>query len=293
MIVENNITARAEAEVDLAKRLEAGRTADEMLMSENLAADEKTKLEQISQMGQIALNRLVESNIGLVHSFSNQYRQTAGLAYEDLVQEATIGLIQAVERFDYTKGYKFSSFAEKHIKRGLIEGWRATTETIKLPREVRQKLSQIRRARGELMMELGSDASFQQIAERTGLTADEVVNLLAAGNINSLDAPVGGEEDSIPLAEKVADESSHSAERVVNSLLTRAGLRQTIAEVLDKREAAIIHRRFGLDDQVPDTHEVIAADLGISINLVSRLEHRAIYKLSSVDYLKDFFADVA
>jgi RNA polymerase sigma factor (sigma-70 family) len=217
---------------------------------------------------------MIESNLGLVHSAAQAYRGR-GVPYDDLIQEGTLGLMQAVERFDPDRGVKFSTYAAWWIRRALIDAV-GQARAIRLPTSARRGLAAVKAAERELR-----DSAPEAIADRTGLGAGRVRSLRDAAHVSaSLDEPVG--EDSTPLIELVADPDAvdpwhrldeHEMRRRVWSLL----------KVLPRRHREVLVRRYGLVGGEEQTHAQVAAALGIGNERSRQLEHEALRRLRELE----------
>jgi RNA polymerase sigma factor (sigma-70 family) len=222
---------------------------------------------------------MIESNLGLVHALAQAYRGR-GVADDDLVQEGTVGLIQAVDRFDPDRGVKFSTYAAWWIRRALIDAL-GQARSIRMPAKAARSLSAVRRAETELRGPTSGSASDQAVAERTGLSAEPVRSLRAAARVTaSLDEPVG--EDGAPRAELVADPDPVDPWRHLEDLETSRRAR-ALLKVLPRRQREVLVRRYGLADGKVQTHAQIAAALGIGDERSRQLENEALLRLRELD----------
>jgi RNA polymerase sigma factor (sigma-70 family) len=222
---------------------------------------------------------MIESNLGLVHALAKPYRGR-GVADDDLVQEGTVGLIQAVDRFNPDRGVKFSTYAAWWIRRALIDAL-GQARVIRMPAKAQRSLSAVRRAETDLRGPTSGSASEETVAERTGLSAERVRSLRTAARVTaSLDEPVG--EDGAPRAELVADPDPVDPWRHLDDLETRRGT-WSLLEVLPSRQREVLVRRFGLAGGEAQTHAQIAAALGIGDERSRQLENEALRRLRELD----------
>jgi RNA polymerase primary sigma factor len=243
-------------EIDLAKRIERGDLS--------------------------AKDLLVNSNLRLVVSVARHY-VGQGLTLDDLVQEGMLGLIRAVEKFDYRKGYRFSTYATIWIRQALQRGLDNTGRTVRLPAHVAQRARKVERAERELAVKLGEEPSVEQIAEETGLTPEEVDLLRShARTLASLDAGVGEDGDT-PLGALIAIDGESTEEQVERTLEQR-----TVREALDTLSADernVIHLRFGTGDEGEHSIEQTARRLGVPVREARAAEQRALAKLADLGEL--------
>jgi RNA polymerase sigma factor (sigma-70 family) len=222
---------------------------------------------------------MIESNVGLVHALAKAYRGR-GVADDDLVQEGTIGLIQAVDRFDPNRGVKFSTYAAWWIRRALIDAL-GQARAIRMPAKAERSLSAVRRAETELRGPSSGSASDEAVAERTGLSPERVRSLRTAARVTaSLDEPVS--EDGSPRAELVADPDPVDPWRHLDDLETRRRA-WSLLKVLPRRQREVLARRYGLAAGEAQTHAQIAAALGIGDERSRQLENEALRRLRELD----------
>jgi RNA polymerase primary sigma factor len=221
-----------------------------------------------------AKEAMIESNLGLVHSAAQAFRGR-GVPYDDLVQEATLGLMQAVERFDPARGVKFSTYATSWIRGALIEAL-GHAHAIRLPDKARRGLAAVKRAEREL-----PDPAPEAIAQRTGLGAGRVRSLRDAAHVAaSLDEPVGA--DGTPFVELVADPHPADPWRRLDERETRRRV-WSLLKVLPRRHREVLVRRYGLAGGQEQTHAQIAAALGIGHERSRQLEHEALRRLRELE----------
>jgi RNA polymerase nonessential primary-like sigma factor len=268
----------AAEEVELAKRIEAGVFAQHMLeTAPQLAAQRKLELKSLIADGHVAKNHLLEANLRLVVSLAKRYTGR-GMPLLDLIQEGNLGLIRAVEKFDYTKGFKFSTYATWWIRQAITRGMADQGRTIRLPVHLVEQVNKLARIKRDLHQQLGREATTDELAKESGLSANKVADLLDhARDPVSLDMPVGAEEDA-PLGDFIEDSEATDAEGAVISGLLQDDLRRVLA-TLDDREQHVIRLRYGIDDGQPRTLDQIGKRFGLSRERVRQIEREVMSKL--------------
>jgi len=268
----------AEQEVELAKRIEAGVFAQHMLETgTKLSPKRRSELAALVRDGIRAKNHLLEANLRLVVSLAKRYTGR-GMPLLDLIQEGNLGLIRAVEKFDYAKGYKFSTYATWWIRQAITRGMADQSRTIRLPVHLVEQVNKLARIKRDLHQQLGREATHEELGKEVGLTAEKVADLLDhARDPVSLDMPVGAEEDA-PLGDFIEDSEAADAESAVISGLLQDDLRRVLA-TLDEREQAVIRLRYGLEDGQPRTLDQIGKRFGLSRERVRQIEREVMGKL--------------
>ncbi|SDN63610.1 sigma-70 family RNA polymerase sigma factor [Allokutzneria albata] len=265
-------------EVELAKRIEAGVFAQHMLdTAKSLAPQRKADLKALVRDGHRAKNHLLEANLRLVVSLAKRYTGR-GMPLLDLIQEGNLGLIRAVEKFDYTKGFKFSTYATWWIRQAITRGMADQGRTIRLPVHLVEQVNKLARIKRDLHQQLGREATHEELAAESGLPEGKIADLLDhARDPVSLDMPVGTEEDA-PLGDFIEDSEATDAESAVISTLLQDDLRRVLS-TLDDREQHVIRLRYGLDDGQPKTLDQIGRLFGLSRERVRQIEREVMSKL--------------
>jgi RNA polymerase nonessential primary-like sigma factor len=269
----------AAQEVDLAKRVEAGVFAKHVLDTAETPPEKQyaADLRAIVRDGDRARNHLLEANLRLVVSLAKRYTGR-GMPLLDLIQEGNLGLIRAVEKFDYAKGFKFSTYATWWIRQAITRGMADQARTIRLPVHLVEQVNKLARIKRDLHQKLGRDATHEELAEESGIPEGKIADLLDhARDPVSLDMPVGSEEEA-PLGDFIEDGEATDAETTVISHLLHDDLRRVLS-TLEDREQHVIRMRYGLDDGQPRTLDQIGKRFGLSRERVRQIEREVMGKL--------------
>ncbi|WP_420122272.1 sigma-70 family RNA polymerase sigma factor [Nakamurella sp.] len=268
----------AEQEVELAKRIEAGVFAQHVLESDlEMAPQRRKDLRMVVRDGGRARNHLLVANLRLVVSLAKRYTGR-GMPLLDLIQEGNLGLIRAVEKFDYTKGFKFSTYATWWIRQAISRGMADQGRTIRLPVHLVEQVNKLSRLKRELHQQLGRDATLAELAHESGIPEEKIADLLDhARDPVSLDMPVGSDEEA-PLGDFIEDAESTSAEAAVVAGFMHDDINRVL-RTLDDREQTVVRLRYGLDDGRPRTLDEIGRHFGISRERVRQIERDSMAKL--------------
>ncbi|WP_195166562.1 RNA polymerase sigma factor SigB [Mycobacteroides abscessus] len=272
----------AEDEVELAKRIEAGLYAQHLLdTKKRLGEARKKDLTVIVREGNAARSHLLEANLRLVVSLAKRYTGR-GMPLLDLIQEGNLGLIRAMEKFDYAKGFKFSTYATWWIRQAITRGMADQSRTIRLPVHLVEQVNKLARIKRELHQRLGREASDEELAEESGIPVEKIGDLLDhSRDPVSLDMPVGTDEEA-PLGDFIEDTEAMSAENAVIAELLHSDVRSVLA-TLDEREQQVIRLRYGLDDGQARTLDQIGKLFGLSRERVRQIEREVMAKLRHGD----------
>ena len=268
----------AEEEVDLAKRIEAGLFAEHKLETEKrLSASYRADLEAVAEDGRRAKAHMLEANLRLVVSVAKKYSDR-GLSLLDVVQEGNLGLIRAVEKFDYTKGYKFSTYAMWWIRQAIQRGFADSARTIRLPVHVLEMLSKLSRVERDMHQRLGREPTPEELAVELDRTPDQIEELLRTSRQPiSLDSTIG-EDGETSIGDLIEDVDAPEASELVDRQLMAEQLRSAL-DALTPREATIMAMRFGLYDGNPHTLDEIGRALGLTRERIRQLEKQSLSKL--------------
>ncbi|KQB85426.1 sigma-70 family RNA polymerase sigma factor [Corynebacterium oculi] len=281
----------AEDEVELAQQIEVGLYAEHLLLNseEPLTRAKKRDLKVLAREGKKARSHLLEANLRLVVSLAKRYTGR-GMPLLDLIQEGNLGLIRAMEKFDYSKGFKFSTYATWWIRQAITRGMADQSRTIRLPVHLVEQVNKLSRIKRELYQHLGREATNEELAEESGIDESKIEMLLRQSRDPvSLDMPVGADEEA-PLGDFIEDAEAADAESAVVASLRHSDIRSVLS-TLEEREQDVIRLRYGLDDGVPRTLDQIGRRFGLSRERVRQIEREVMSKLRDgerADRLRDY-----
>jgi RNA polymerase primary sigma factor len=281
----------AEQEVELAKRIEAGLFAEEKLAGRSavLRADQSIDLEQVAEDGRRAKDHLVEANLRLVVSLARRYAGR-GVLFLDLIQEGNLGLIRGVEKFDYTKGYKFSTYATWWIRQAITRAMADQARTIRLPAHVVEVINKLARVRRQMLQDLGREPTLDELGIELEMTPERVVEVQKYGREPvSLDTPLGEDGDS-EFGDLIEDSEAIQPGEAADFTMLQEQLHSVLG-TLSEREAGVVSMRFGLTDGQPQTLEEVGKVYGVTRERIRQIESKTMSKLrhpSRSNLLRDY-----
>jgi RNA polymerase primary sigma factor len=280
----------AEQEVELAKRIEAGLFAEEKLNSgEKIDMKLKRELWWIAQDGKKAKNHLLEANLRLVVSLAKRYTGR-GMLFLDLIQEGNLGLIRAVEKFDYTKGYKFSTYATWWIRQAITRAMADQARTIRIPVHMVEVINKLARVQRQMLQDLGREPTPEELAAELDMTPEKVVEVQKYGREPiSLHTPLGEDGDS-EFGDLIEDSEAVVPADAVSFTLLQEQL-HSVLDTLSEREAGVVSMRFGLSDGQPKTLDEIGKVYGVTRERIRQIESKTMSKLrhpSRSQVLRDY-----
>ncbi|GAA3430049.1 RNA polymerase sigma factor [Streptosporangium nondiastaticum] len=281
----------AEQEVELAKRIEAGLFAEEQLATDGevLPVDVRAELEWIAEDGRRAKNHLLEANLRLVVSLAKRYTGR-GMLFLDLIQEGNLGLIRAVEKFDYTKGYKFSTYATWWIRQAITRAMADQARTIRIPVHMVEVINKLARVQRQMLQDLGREPTPEELARELDMTPEKVVEVQKYGREPiSLHTPLGEEGDS-EFGDLIEDSEAIVPADAVSFTLLQEQL-HSVLDTLSEREAGVVSMRFGLTDGQPKTLDEIGKVYGVTRERIRQIESKTMSKLrhpSRSQVLRDY-----
>lgn len=282
----------AEQEVELAKRIEAGLFADEKLNDEAATKIKPAQLEDldwIAEDGRRAKNHLLEANLRLVVSLAKRYTGR-GMLFLDLIQEGNLGLIRAVEKFDYTKGYKFSTYATWWIRQAITRAMADQARTIRIPVHMVEVINKLARVQRQMLQDLGREPTPEELARELDMTPEKVVEVQKYGREPiSLHTPLGEDGDS-EFGDLIEDSEAVVPADAVSFTLLQEQLHDVL-DTLSEREAGVVSMRFGLTDGQPKTLDEIGKVYGVTRERIRQIESKTMSKLrhpSRSQVLRDY-----